>query len=257
MFANFSADEKVNLNSKEILSFYKQIDSLKLAELKDRKPKTFFFNPNYVTDFKANQIGMSLNEIDRLFKYRKAGKFINSDEEFQRITKVSDSLLNKISPLFRYPKSLEKKKYNYKNKKKLAVTKITTNDINKATEEDFRTINGVGEILSKRIIKFRTRLKGFSFEDQLLEVWGLDKLIVEKILSTFKIIEKPAIKKENINTTSFKQLLKNPYIDYKLCKMIFDYRDEVAELQNILELKKIKNFPVGKYDRIVLYLEAK
>ncbi|MDX8553452.1 hypothetical protein MK851_07390 [Tenacibaculum sp. 1B UA] len=52
-------------------------------------------------------------------------------------------------------------------------------------------------------------------------------------------------------------MLKNPYIDYKLCKKIFEYRDEVAELQDISELRNIKDFPLNKYDRIILYLEAK
>ena len=55
---------------------------------------------------------------------------------------------------------------------------------------------------------------------------------------------------------SFKALLKNPYIDYSLCKNIFEYRDEVAELQNISELKNIIDFPLDKYDRIVLYLNV-
>ena len=54
----------------------------------------------------------------------------------------------------------------------------------------------------------------------------------------------------------FKALLKNPYIDYDLCIKIFNYRDEVAELQDLSELKNIKDFPLDKYDRIVLYLLA-
>jgi DNA uptake protein ComE-like DNA-binding protein len=66
----------------------------------------------------------------------------------------------------------------------------------------------------------------------------------------------PKIQKQNVNTIEFKQLLKNPYIDYDLCKKIFNYRDEVAELQNISELKNIEGFPLDKYDRIVLYLVA-
>ena len=86
------------------------------------------------------------------------------------------------------------------------------------------------------------------------EVWGLEEEVVEKVLSIFKIIKKPLISKLNVNTVTFKELLKNPYIDYRLCKKIFEYRDEVAELQNISELKNIKDFPVEKYDRIVLYL---
>ncbi len=80
--------------------------------------------------------------------------------------------------------------------------------------------------------------------------------MANKVLDVFKVIEKPIVKKVNINTIEFKELLKNPYIDYELCKKIFNYRDEVAELQNISELKNIKGFPVDKYDRIVLYLLA-
>ena len=39
-----------------------------------------------------------------------------------------------------------------------------------------------------------------------------------------------------------------------ICKKILNYRDEVAELQDISELKNIKDFPLELYDRIVLYL---
>ena len=71
------------------------------------------------------------------------------------------------------------------------------------------------------------------------------------------MVDKPKIQKFNVNTATFKEVLKNPYIDYELCKKIFNYRDEVAELQNISELKNIDGFPLNKYDRIILYLEAK
>ena len=46
---------------------------------------------------------MSLEEIDRLLAFRKTNKFVNSKREFQQVTKVSDSLLNKISPYFKFP----------------------------------------------------------------------------------------------------------------------------------------------------------
>ena len=264
----FSDDEIINTNNKELLAFQHQIDSLKLVEIENRKPKIYPFNPNYITDYKGEQLGMSLAEIDRLLGFRKTNKFVNSKKEFQKVTKVSDSLLKKISPYFKFPdwvvrrnkasnvisSAVEKSRYNNSYKKK--TIKLTTTDINKATAEDFKTINGIGPAFSKRIIKYRSKLQGFSFENQLYEVWGLEKEVAEKVLSTFKIVEKPVIKKVNVNTVSFKELLKNPYVDYELCKKIFNYRDEVAELQNISELKNISNFPLDKYDRIVLYLVA-
>ena len=268
VFGNFSSDEKIETNSPGILAFHKQIDSLKAIEIENRKPKIYPFNPNYITDYKGERLGMSLDEIDRLLAFRKTNRFINSKKEFQQVTKISDSLLNIISPYFKFPdwvvkrnQQLEKQNSNKsitsKSKEKtFNKTTVSTIDINKATILDLQSINGIGDKLSERIIKYRTKLQGFSINNQLYEVWGLEKQIADKVLLTFKIINKPIIKKVNVNTVEFKQLLKNPYIDFELCKKIFNYRDEVAELQDILELKNIEGFPIDKYDRIVLYLLA-
>jgi competence ComEA-like helix-hairpin-helix protein len=260
----FSSDKITDINQSELLAFQDQIDSLKVIEIENRKPKKYPFNPNYITDYKGAQLGMSLQEIDRLLAFRKTNKFINSKKEFQKVTKVSDSLLDKISPYFKFPDWVLKKNQQKPSLlllvKKQSVYKkkaVSTIDINKATAEDFKTISGVGPAFSERIIKYRSKLQGFSFESQVNEVWGLDKEVVEKVVSTFKIIKKPIIKKVNVNTVTFKELLMNPYIDYELCKKIFNYRDEVAELQDISELKNIDGFPLKLYDRIVLYLLAK
>ena len=259
----FSSDAIIDTNQTELLAFQNQIDSLKAIEIENRKPKMYRFNPNYITDYKGAQLGMFSQEIDRLLTFRKTNKFINSKKEFQKVTKVSDSLLFKISSNFKFPDWVVKRNQQKPNpspkRTKQSVYKkksISTKDINKATAKDFKTISGIGVAFSARIIKYRSKLQGFSFESQLAEVWGLDKKLAEKVVSTFKIIEKPRIKKINVNTVTFKELLRNPYIDYELCKKIFNYRDEVAELQDISELKNIKDFPMDLYDRIVLYLLA-
>jgi len=265
----FSSDKIIDTNNPELVAFQKQIDSLKTIEVENRKPKIYPFNPNYIADYKGEQLGMSLDEIDRLLAFRKTNKFVNSKKEFQNITKVSDSLLNKISPYFKFPdwvvkqnqasnSSLQDAKQsvskNIYQKKEII---LSTTDINKATAKDLQSISGIGSAFSNRIIKYRSKLQGFSFDDQLYEVWGLEKELADKVLSIFKIKNKPIIEKVNINTIEFKQLLKNPYVDYELCKKIFNYRDEVAELQNVSQLKNIEDFPMELYDRIVLYLEAK
>ena len=266
IYTDFFSSGKINdVNQPELLAFQSQIDSLKAIEIENRKPKIYPFNPNYITDYKGEQLGMSLMEIDRLLAFRKTNKFVNSKNEFQKVTKVSDSLLDKISTYFKFPDWVVKRS-EQNAKSSITSTKvknsylkktISTTDINKATAEDLRTISGIGPAFSERIIKYRSKLQGFSFESQLNEVWGLDKEVVEKVVSIFKIIEKPTIKKVNVNTVTFKELLINPYIDYELCKKIFNYRDEVAELQDISELKNIDDFPLKLYDRIVLYLSAK
>ena len=245
--------------TKELGYYQRQIDSLRLLKSNPKKQKIFPFNPNFISDFKGYQLGLSIEEIDRLHKFRNQGEFVNSVQEFQKVTQVSDSLLATISPFFKFPKWKtnvnQQKGKSFKNSENRIVNP-STRDINKATQSDLKLINGIGEKLSARIIKYRNRIKGFTFKNQMDEVWGLDPAVINRIWDSFRIIEKPIIKKININTASVKEVLTIPYIDYKLCKRIFEYRDQVAEFQNLTELQRIDSFPKNKYDRIVLYLLA-
>ena len=259
---DFSSEDVDFLDSIEVSKIRKQIDSLKVIEKARRTPKIVPFNPNYITDYKGYQLGMKTKEIDRLLAHRKKSLFVNSAKEFQMVTKVSDSLLKKIAPHFKFPDWVQKK--NQQNKKKRIFNSqskinhedISSTNINEATFNDLLSVDGVNEYLADRIIKYRSKLQGFSLTEQLFEVWDLDKETGIKILETFSIVRKPIIVKTNINTASFKEILSNPYIDYDLCLKIFDYKDEVAELQSISEIKNIEGFPLENYTRIVLYLHA-
>ena len=264
VFVDFYSEEKVNIDTPKVIAFHHQIDSLRKINLENKRLKIFPFNPNYITDYKGAQLGMSLVEIDKLLAFRKTGKFINSRKEFQKVTTISDALLNSISPYFKFPDWVVERNQNMQlstsRDTRLFAKKskyiLTSTDINLAVKEDLKTINGIGEKLSERIIKYRSKLQGFSKLNQLYEVWGLDTEVVGKLLLVFKVINLPNIKKINVNTVSFRELLKNPYLDYELCKKIFEYKEEVAELQDISELKNIIDFPLELYDRIVLYLVA-
>ena len=262
-FVNLGKDDIVDVNQAAIISFQNQIDSLKFIETENRRPKIYPFNPNYISDYKGYQLGMKTKEIDLLLAHRNKRLFVNSAKEFQEVTKISDSLLQAISPYFKFPDWVQKKnrdkkeQFSFASKTKKNISDITSSDINEATPYDFSLVKGVDEYLSERIIKYRSKLQGFSFPEQLFEVWGLEKEVADNILQVFSIQKKPRITKINVNTASFKEVLSNPYIDYELCVQIFGYKDEVAELQSISEIKNIEGFPIEKYHRIVLYLQAK
>ena len=257
-FIDFSFSEPTVFTNDEIEAFKKEQDSLLQIISEERKPKVYPFNPNYINDFKGYQLGMSLEEIDRLLTFRKTGKFINSTLQFKEVTKINDSLLNKISPYFKFPDwvtSAENKKpsANFNQSKKIV---IESKDLNLVNNTDLIKIKGIGEKTAARIISYREKLQGFTYNDQLYEVYYLDKEIADKALEYFKVQSKPKIQKININTASFKEILAIVYIDYELTKKILNYRDEVAEIQSLEELKKIDGFPVDKFNRITLYLVA-
>lgn len=257
-FGDFSSDENSAVSQTEILAFQEEMDSLKNVASAKSIRKIYPFNPNFITDFKGHQLGMSTDEIDKLLAFRAQGKFINSTKQFQEVTGINDSLLAVISPYFKFPDWITSQRNSEKQSANNKIDKsIVKKDINTASAKDLTIVNGIGEKLAKRIIDYRTKLQGFSYNDQIFEVWALDKEVAAKVLQHFEITKPPTIQKINVNTATFKEVLAIVYLDYELTKKIFNYKKQVAEIQSIEELKKIDGFPLEKFNRIALYLEAK
>ena len=234
-----------------------KIDDLKENVLRKDSVKIYPFNPNFITDYKGYTLGMSAEEIDRLHAFRAIDKYVNTPEEFQKVTQVSDSLLGVISPYFKFPEWTKNcKPYSAKNNQKPKSIKkaFEIKDLNIATAEDLKAINGIGEKLSARIIKFRDRLGGFLVDEQLYDVFGLEPEVVERTLKRFKVINPPEIEKININTASVEMLTKLIYLQRNVAYNIVSYRDSKGSIDSFAELSKIEDFPAEKIDRIALYL---
>ncbi len=126
--------------------------------------------------------------------------------------------------------------------------------MNKATAEELRTVSGIGETLSNRIIKFRDRLGGFLVNEQLYDVYGLEPLVVKRALEQFQVVDAPTIEKININNATVEQLAQLIYIDYNLAREIVSYRETHGAFTTLDELKGLKSFPADRIERIKLYL---
>ena len=232
--------------------FQQQMDSIEKAR-PEKKDTIYPFNPNYLSDFKGYQMGMSIEEIDRLLQYRENGKWVNSTEDFQEVTKISDELLAKIAPSFRFPewinKAEKKSKIEHSIPKKLEIS-----DLNMATAEDLQVVNGIGEKLSERIVKYRYSLGGFVDAMQLKDVYGLSPEVIEKINLRFAVITKPDVSIRNINSLTAAELAEIPYFNAELARKIISYRNLHERIASFEELSKIDGFPSDKIDRIKLYL---
>ncbi|MCL5247034.1 helix-hairpin-helix domain-containing protein [Cellulophaga sp. 20_2_10] len=234
-----------------------KIDSLKNQSIEKNTFKIYPYNPNYISDYKGYTLGMSTEEIDRLHNYRALNKYVNSTADFKEVTKVSDSLLDVLSPYFKFPD------WTKKNKKKASVGFVKKPiisvaydvvDINTATAEELQGINGIGEKLSARIIKFRDRLGGFLANDQLLDVYGLSPEVVARLLERYKVISRPKVVLIDINSATAYEISKLIYIRYDLAKRMVEYRQENGGFTSFADLSNIEGFPANKIDRIKLYL---
>lgn len=257
-FYNFSLPKMDDKAKKDWLANQTSVDSLKLLALNSTSKKTIYpFNPNFITDFKGYRLGMKVEEIDRLLAFRKENKYVNSAAEFQSVTKVSDSLLNVISPYFKFPDWVKNKKSNYQpfTKKDFASKeKLIVLDINAATKEDLMKVYGIGDKISERILNEKEKYGCFLSMEQMSDIWGLSPEIIEKLNTSFTIKTTSNPKKININKASSKELAQFPFFRYQLSKDIVTYRSMNGDL-SIEDLTKIKGFPSDKIRIIALYLE--
>lgn len=254
---DFSFDEKPNPEKEKWLSHQAEIDLLK-QESQSQTKKIYPFNPNFITDYKGYQLGMSVSEIDRLLEFRKTNKYVNSTEEFQQVTGVSDSLLAEIAPYFKFPDWVKNKKSNsYKSFEKTFFEKrnIVLIDINLATVEDLEKVYGIGPVLAQRILTEREKLGGFVDMSQMKDIWGLSDEVIVNLNKNFKVLTPPKLNKIKINSASIKELSQFTYFKYALVKEIVFYRSMNGEIKGEADLLKISGFPVDKVKVIALYLD--
>ncbi len=237
----------------QIEAFKKQLDSLNRNSAKNHSDTIYPFNPNYLSDYKGYQIGMNVEEIDRLLEYRSKGNWVNSVEKFQEVTGVSDILLEKIAPSFRFPE-WTRNETRVLQKQKNVPAEVVIADLNSASAQDLKTINGIGEVLSERIVKYRTSIGGFLSLDQLNDVYGLTPEVIERAGQKFQILTRPDITIKNINSITSSELAEIPYFNAVLAREIISYRNLHEGISSFDELLKIKGFPSDKIDRIKLYL---
>ncbi|WP_163517907.1 ComEA family DNA-binding protein [Gelidibacter japonicus] len=262
-FVDFSS-ESVQPDKKVLEKFRQQVDSIKKVELQKSKPIVYPFNPNYITDFKGYTLGMSTEEIDRLLKFREENQWIHSAQQFQEVTKISDSLLDQLSPLFNFPDwvtdpkpQVSRTDYSKNPNHRISGSKTYDQkiDLNKATAQELQKVNGVGEKLSDNIIRYRNRFKGgFISEVQLQDIYGLTPEVIERITNDFAVKTPRHIEKINLNTATKDQLVTIQHIDYEIAHYIIEERTLREGFKSFDELLKVKKFPIRKFEIIKLYL---
>jgi len=248
-----------NIDYSDLRTFKREIDSLTVLEIEARKPKIFPFNPNFITDFKGYTLGMSNEEIDRLHAFRNKNKFVNSAKEFQNVTKISDSLLGVISPYFKFPEWVTNSNLtpSYSSKNSNVIKTVEQKiDLNKASARELQRINGIGEKLSDRIVKFRNSFEGGFIDDvQLYDIYGLSPEVVKRITDEFTVKTPRQITKIDINIANAEELVTIQHIDYPLAHEIINERTLREGYKTFDELIKVKGFPKEKLEIIKLYLK--
>lgn len=217
------------------------------------------FNPNTLNESEWVEFGFSPNQARVLLKYKsKIGGFKDL-EDIQKAYVVNDFMYRKIEKAAFFDGAVVEHDTLHKNEESFLVfeTKeyqLESIDINVATWEDFKKFKGIGEVLSRRIVKYRDGLGGFYSENQIAEVYGIHDSVYQQMKPNLMVTTNQ-LKKININIASKDELKSHPYISWKSAEKIINYRMDWGKILDYKTLKKEKLIPSEQLEKIKPYIE--
>ena len=216
----------------------------------------FVFNPNTITEAEMRRLGLNNRIVNTLLKYRNKGGVFYKNEDVKKIYGMNDSIFAVIDPYILIP---------FKEKP----TQLVSDTIIQPSEE-FRNLNikinsadsvsllrlyGIGPVFAGRILKYRNLLGGFVRKDQLLEVYGITSETYVEIEKDI-VLDGDSINKININTATFEQLNKHPYLNSYQANAILEYKNIQGGINSIEELIDNNLLPEEVFQKIKPYLEG-
>lgn len=158
------------------------------------------FDPNEILEEDLLTLGVSKQTAAIWIKYRSNGGQFRQASDIRKVFTLRPELANQLIPYVRIHNvaipSFSTQSKQYVSVKKsgqyanvFPKKKMHTIDINSATEADWASMPGIGDVLSKRIIKFRKYKKGFQAIDDVSQTYGLSSETYQKI--------KPYLRLEN------------------------------------------------------------
>ncbi|TAL59829.1 MAG: hypothetical protein EPN85_08585 [Bacteroidetes bacterium] len=247
--AQFEAEQNQSVDSvlSEAKNNFKSPDSTD-----SNNSERFLFNPNTLPEDDWKRLGLSDKQIKVIKSYESKGGKFKSKEDVKKMYCISPKLFASFEQYIQIPADT----YRKVTKAPLSLWKGAgggTVELNSADTTDIISLKGIGPSFAKRIIKYREILGGFIKKEQLLEVYGLDK---EKynLFSSAVIVDDSKVKKININTVTFEELKKHPYIKYNIANLIINYRKQHGNYVSVEDIKQLDLVNDELFAKIASYL---
>lgn len=120
---------------------------------KRRPVENFMFNPNTASIEDFQRLGFSEKQASALVNYRNKGGIFRRKSDFAKSFVVADSVYRRLEPYIDIPLL----------------------DLNTADSAAFDGLPGIGGYFANKIIEYRTRLRGYSYKEQLMDIYRFDK----------------------------------------------------------------------------------
>lgn len=177
------------------------------AEVRANVPRktveSFQFNPNTASVEDLCRLGFSPKQAASIVEYRNKGGKFRRKSDFARSFVVSDSIYKRLEPYIDIPLI----------------------DLNLADSAAFDTLPGIGGWFASKMVEYRKELGGYSYKEQLMDIWKFDREKYDK-LADLITIDAAYIKPYPLWTHPVDSLRLHPYIrNYETARAIVLFRE--------------------------------
>ncbi|MDO4951114.1 MAG: helix-hairpin-helix domain-containing protein [Bacteroidales bacterium] len=226
----------------------------------------FRFDPNTADSATFVRLGLRPRVARAIVHYRAAGGVFRKPQDLARIYTLSDSDYRRLLPYINIkeqsahlkeqpPTPLQSSLSNnaasepYLPMQSFKLQAGQTLDINSADSVELRKIPGVGQYYAAKIVKYRSRLGGFTSTEQLKEIKGLPDDITRWVTIGTEPVSKLAV-----NQLTFGQLLRHPYLNFEQVRAIMDHRKYTGPIHNLGDLRTYPAFSDSDFRRLQPYI---
>lgn len=216
----------------------------------------FPFDPNTATREELLRLGLPDRLAGNILRYREKGGRFRSPESLKKIYGMDEDTYLALAPFIEIggqpeaeaPKPEEERPQAYED----APAAPVAIDINQAGEQEWQQLQGIGPGYAGRILRFRDKLGGFAYVDQVAETYGLPDSTFRKIRPQLRL--SPVFRKISINTADAETLKAHPYLDWRKANAILNYRAQHGPFKSIEDLRKLKALPPEVVERLAPYV---
>ena len=177
------------------------------AEVRANVPRktveSFQFNPNTASVEDLCRLGFSPKQAASIVEYRNKGGKFRRKSDFARSFVVSDSIYKRLEPYIDIPLI----------------------DLNLADSAAFDSLPGIGGWFASKMVEYRKELGGYSYKEQLMDIWKFDREKYDN-LSDLITIDETHIRPYPLWTHPIDSLRLHPYIrNYETARAIVLFRE--------------------------------
>jgi len=241
--------------AEEIAQFRRIVDSLFIAKgpsgtpsYIESTPDLFYFDPNRTTNEEWSKLGLNERQIRNIRNYQTSGGYFKRKEDLQKLYTISATQYQRLEPYIRFTvndpsvtkvipemqsvldtKETERVVVSPRREEKLQI------ELNTADSSLLTQLPGIGPVLAARTVRYRNLIGGFANVEQLNEVYGVNRDLVERLASQLSA-DSLLIRKIPVNKATYRDILAHPYLNEQQARGIMNYRNLQNRINSLDEL---------------------